>query len=55
MGADGVVLRAEASRAAGEDQPVLTMLASERPQPQVPRKVVRYNCDSFAFLEHNSF
>jgi len=44
VGADGVVLRAEASRVAGEDRPVLTMLAAERPQPQVPRVAVEYRC-----------
>jgi hypothetical protein len=36
-GLEGVVLRAEASRAAGEDRPSLTLAAAERAQPKVPR------------------
>jgi len=43
-GADGVVIRAEASRVAGEAQPVLTLFSADRPQPQVPRRTVRYIC-----------
>ncbi len=43
-GVEGVVVRAEASRAAGEERSVLALLASERAQPQVPRAIVRYVC-----------
>jgi hypothetical protein len=44
-GGEGVVVRAEASRVAGEERPVLTLLSADRIQPQVPRRSVRtYRC-----------
>jgi hypothetical protein len=44
-GADGVVIRAEASRVAGEERPVLTILSADRAQPKVERKEIReYVC-----------
>jgi hypothetical protein len=42
-GIDGVVIRAEATRAAGEDRASLAVLSSDRPQPMVPRQAV-YKC-----------
>ena len=44
VGAQGVVVRAEASRVAGEDRPALALLSADRAQPQVPRRIVRYTC-----------
>jgi hypothetical protein len=41
-GARGVVIRAEASRVAGEERPVLTLASADRAQPQIPRRTVRY-------------
>ena len=43
-GVDGVVVRAEASRVAGEPRPVLSLLSAERAQPQIPRAAIRYTC-----------
>lgn len=43
-GADGVVVRAEASRVAGESRPVLTLVSADRAQPQVPRARLVYRC-----------
>jgi hypothetical protein len=43
-GTDGVVVRAEASRVAGEDHAVLTLASADRGQPQVPRARIRYTC-----------
>jgi hypothetical protein len=43
-GARGVVIRAEASRVAGEEHPVLTLLSADRPQPQILRRFIRYTC-----------
>jgi hypothetical protein len=42
-GIDGVVIRAEATRAAGEDRASLAILSSDRPQPMVPRRTF-YKC-----------
>jgi|HubBroStandDraft_6_1064221.scaffolds.fasta_scaffold169012_2 hypothetical protein len=47
MGALGVVIRAEATRAAGEDRASLAILSSDRPQPMVPRRAIRYTCCVF--------
>ena len=38
------VVRAEASRMAGEERPVLSLASSERAQPQIPRRAIRYIC-----------
>ncbi len=46
-GIDGVVIRAEASRVAGEDRPVLALASADHSQPQVPRQIVRYTCCLF--------
>jgi hypothetical protein len=44
-GVDGVVIRAEASRVAGEDRAELSLASTDRPQPQIPRRIVkRYIC-----------
>jgi hypothetical protein len=43
-GARGVVVRAEASRVAGEDRPMLTLLSADRAQPQIPRRIIAYTC-----------
>jgi hypothetical protein len=46
-GALGVVIRAEATRVAGEDRASLAILSSDRPQPMVPRRAVKYYCCCF--------
>jgi hypothetical protein len=43
-GADGILIRAEATRAEGEDRPSLAILSADRSQPQVPRRFIRYEC-----------
>jgi hypothetical protein len=46
-GLSGVVIRAEASRLAGEDHPVVTVVSASRQQPFPPPRPRRYVCDEF--------